>query len=41
MYTVLGVSHIKPSFGLLNVPYVFTRIFPFLAWIETTVWSIE
>lgn len=38
MYTVLGLSHFKPTFGLMKVPLVFTRIYPYLSWIEQIVW---
>ncbi|XP_055303544.1 serine protease snake-like [Sitodiplosis mosellana] len=38
MYTIIGLSHFKPTWGLLKVPLVFTRIYPYLAWIEQNVW---
>lgn len=38
MYTILGLSHFKPTFGLTKVPLVFTRIYPYLNWIEQNVW---
>lgn len=38
MYTILGLSHFKPTFGLLKVPLIFTRIYPYLSWIEQNVW---
>lgn len=39
LYTIYGLSQVKPAFGLLKVPLVFTRIFPYLAWIEGIVWA--
>lgn len=41
MHIVLGLSHTKPSFGLQDVPYVFTRIPPYLSWIEQIVWPLQ
>ncbi|XP_031628303.1 serine protease snake-like [Contarinia nasturtii] len=38
MYTVHGLSTFKPTFGLLKMPLVFIRIYPYLSWIEQTVW---
>lgn len=39
LYTVVGISQVKPAFGLLNAPLVFTRIYPYLNWIEQLVWQ--
>lgn len=38
LYTVYGISQVKPAFGLMKVPLVFTRIYPYLTWIEGIVW---
>lgn len=38
LYTIFGLSNFKPTFGLMKVPLVFTRIYPYLSWIEQIVW---
>lgn len=38
VYRILGISHITATFGLKDVPFVFTRIYPYLEWIEQKVW---
>ncbi|CAD7092800.1 unnamed protein product [Hermetia illucens] len=41
MYTIIGVTSFGITCGEVNVPGVYTRVYPYVSWIENQVWRNE
>lgn len=39
MYTVMGITSFAKQCGDLNAPGVYTRVYNYLDWIESIVWT--
>jgi secreted trypsin-like serine protease len=39
LHTVVGITAFGKACGIANVPGVYTRVSPYISWIEKNVWA--